>query len=98
MNAYKAEKAAVFSLWCAKTRSRTGMREEIFVMQSTKDRFGADGVRFSATLTRQMMLVAGIDGWGIRNTWTQRRVWTPRIVVRNPGFQNGPQVRFGNAN
>ena len=30
--------------------------------------------------------------WWIRNAGTQRHVRTPGMVVRNPGFQNGPQM------
>jgi hypothetical protein len=33
-------------LWSAKIQSRTGRRERVFVMQSGKDRFGMDSVRF----------------------------------------------------
>jgi hypothetical protein len=37
-------------LWSAIIRSSTGGREEVFVMQSAEDSFGADRVRFSTAM------------------------------------------------
>jgi hypothetical protein len=59
------------------------------VMQSAKDRLGTDGVRFSAAMARIWMRVVAIDGRGIWDAWTQRRVRTRGIVVRNPELQHG---------
>ena len=37
-------------LWCANIRSRSCRREIVLVMQSAKNRFDSDDVRFSATM------------------------------------------------
>src|SRR5450631_3997044 len=64
-------------------------------MQPAKDRFGADGVRLRAAVTRTGFSEVEDTWWWIRNTRAQRHVRTSGSVVSNPGFQNGPQMRFG---
>jgi len=83
-------------LLSANIESRTDGRERVLVMQPAKDRFGADGVRFRAAVTRTGFSEVEDTWWWIRNTRAQRHVRTSGIVVSNPGFQNGPQMRFGN--
>src|SRR5437667_3017914 len=48
---------AFAALWSAKTQSRTGRREEVFVMQSAEDRIGTDciGFRRGAAWTLQQL-------------------------------------------
>jgi integrase len=58
------------SLWSAKIQSRTGGRERVFVMQSAKDGFGMDSVRFFATVARTGLLVVAERGRRIGNTRT----------------------------
>ena len=65
-------------------------------MQPAKYRLGADGVRFLVAVTRTRFSDVEDTWWWIRNTWAQRHVRTCGIEVRDPGFQNGPQMRFGN--
>ena len=78
-----------YRLWCANIRSRGSWREMVLVMQSAKDRLGADGVRVVVAVTRTGLSEVENCWWRIRNAWAQRHVWTPGIVVRDPGFQNG---------
>jgi hypothetical protein len=76
-------------LWSAKTLSRAGQREGIFVMQPAKDGFGSDGIRLSAAIVRIWNRVhEGTDG-RIGNTGTQRHVRAPGVVMGSPRFQNG---------
>ena len=48
---------AFAALWSAKTQSRTGRREEVFVMQSAEDRIGTDCIGFPVAMARTGLLV-----------------------------------------
>jgi len=67
-------------------------------MQPAENRLGADNVRVLASVTRAGSSEAGDSWWWIRNIRAQCHVRTPRIVMRDPGFQNGPQMRFRHGN
>ena len=71
-------------LWSAKTQSRTGRREGVFVMQSAEDRIGTDGIRFPVAMARTGLLVVAPRARRIGNTRTQRRVRAPGIVMGDP--------------
>ena len=67
-------------LWLsfANIRSRDCCRREIvLVMQSAKDRFGVDGVRVLAAMTRTGLSEVGNHWWWIRSPGAQRHVGTP---------------------
>ena len=67
-------------------------------MESAKDRIGADGVGFSAAMARTGVSEFENTWWWIRNTWAERHVRTPGIVMRDPRFQYEAQIRFGQCN
>src|ERR1022692_5180010 len=85
-------------LWSANIQSRTGRCERILVMQSGKDRFRMDSVRLFATMARTRLLLVAERRRRIGNTRTECHVRAAGIVMGNPRFQNGPQVRFGKRN
>jgi hypothetical protein len=91
-----AERLIGIARCCPQILSHAPTDERVLVMQPAKDRFGADGVRFRAAVTRTGFSEVEDTWWWIRNTRAQRHVRTSGIVVSNPGFQNGPQMRFGN--
>lgn len=82
-------------LWSAKIESCIDRREEVFVMQSAKDRLGSDGVRLFAMMARSRFLIVAIRWGRIGNTQTQRHVRTSGIVMGNAELQNRSQMRFG---
>src|SRR5437899_12841737 len=71
-------------VWSAKTQSRTGRREEVFVMQSAEDRFAWTEYdsprRWRGLGLGRMRRPAG----GIGNTGTQCHMWASAAVVGNP--------------
>ena len=82
-------------LWSAKTQSRTGRHEGVFVMQSAEDRIGTDCIGFPVAMARTGLLVVATRGRPIGNTRAERHVRAPGIVMGDPGFQNGSQMRCG---
>src|ERR1022692_1104401 len=67
-------------------------------IQSRKDRFRMDSVRLFATMARTRLLLVAERRRRIGNTRTECHVRAAGIVMGNPRFQNGPQVRFGKRN
>ena len=55
-------------------------------MQSTQNRTGTDGIRVSAAMTRIWIGMVELAERRIGYTRTQRHMWAPCIVVRNPQF------------
>ena len=68
------------------------------MVQTAKDRLGADHVGLFAAMARSGLLVIAIGGRRIGNTRAQRHVRTSSIVMRNPHSQNGSQMRLGQRN
>ena len=60
-----------------KIASRTGGRDEVFVVQPAKDRIATDGIRLFAAMARIRMQVVEIGMQRIGYTGTQRHVGTP---------------------
>ena len=71
-------------VWSAKTQSRTGRREGVFMMQSAEDRFGTDRIRFSPPMAWIGTWKDEAAGWGIGNTGTQCDMWASAVVVGDP--------------
>ncbi len=67
-------------------------------MQPAKDRIDTDGIRFSATMARIWTWVFKIGERRIGSTGTRRHVRAPGIVMRNPRFEDAPQMRFRQGN
>ena len=64
-------------------------------MQSAEDRIGTDCIGFPVAMARTGLLVVATRGRPIGNTRTERHVRAPGIVMGDPGFQNGSQMRCG---
>src|SRR5258708_2124199 len=57
-----------------------------------------DSIRLSAAMARTGLCVVEIVGRRIRHARTKCHVRTPGIVMRNPRFQKGSQMRLGKRN
>jgi hypothetical protein len=64
-------------------------------MQSAEDRIGTHCIGFPVAMARTGLLVVAPRGRWIGNTRTERHVRAPGIVMGDPGFQKGSQMRFG---
>src|SRR5438067_13380463 len=82
---------AFAALWSAKTQSRTGRHEGVFVMQSAEDRIGTDCIGFPVAMARTGLWVVAPRGRRIGNTQTERHVRAPGIVMGDPKSSNQMQ-------
>jgi hypothetical protein len=92
---FKATRGATIVVRKNRSGAGTSSYQRVFMMQPAENRFAADSIEFSATMSRRRLRADARDGGGARNARAQRHMRASAIVMSDPGFEGEAQMGFG---